>query len=356
MAGSGKTSIYTLGKELGVSPATVSRALKMSPSISLEMREKVRKAAEKRNFKPRLVSSRPTALYALIQQVKGHPLDFDSYMARSLEGIAEYCREEGLEMGIFSSDVESLNSCDIVRELRKRGADAAVLLCATKESSYVFDLERQKFPHCCLLNSPDANSPSLIKFDNRKLAKEAVSHLISLGHKRIGLAATSLLNPAHAERLEGYFDALDEAGIPRDAKLVASGDEIRDAKLAGSLAVGLDCFKRLWSAAPDISAVFSINEQAARAILGWLYAQGIAVPERLSIVAFDDFPDTEYLCPSLSAVSIPYKRIAYEGAKQAHRLARGLEPFIQESDKASLQGRLVVRRSSGPAGRRGGIL
>ncbi len=336
----GRTSIYSLGKELGVSPATVSRALSMHPSISAEIREKVRKAAERHSFKPRFVSGRPTAVYALVQQLKGHPLDFDNFLARSLEGIAEYCRDEGLEMGIFSSDVEKLNECDVVRELSKRGASAAVVLRSSGQSAYLKQLESQKFPHFRLFNATDKSSGCSFDIDNRSLAEEAAAHLLALGHRRIGFIIDDAPFPAHKARLQGCKDALAKAGIPYDAKLVFSGSS-----LGGGLEIGRLGVEALLAENPDMTAVFAVSEPMAKGVLGWLWQKGIPAPERISVVAFDDFPETAWLCPPLTTVQVPYKRIGYEGARQAHRLFKGLPPQIPEG----LGGSLIVRASTGPA-------
>ena len=76
-----RTSIYTIGKELGVSPATVSRALNHHPAVSAGVRARVQAVAAKCKFKPRVVSNRVTNLCVLIQQYDGHPLDFSAFVS-----------------------------------------------------------------------------------------------------------------------------------------------------------------------------------------------------------------------------------------------------------------------------------
>jgi len=340
-----KTSIYTISKELGVSPATVSRALNMHPSISAEVRERVRKAAERRKFKPRFVSSRPMAVYALIQQVKGHPLDFDNFLARSLEGIAEYCRDEGIEMGVYSSDVESLNECDIVRELRKRGANAAVVLRASKDSKYLEQMESQKFPHFQLFNGFKRSSPYLFEIDNASLAKKMAGHLAELGHRKMGFIIDTAQFPSHLERLESFKAALAEKGLPCGKELFFSGDELPQIPLGGGLEVGAIGVKALLERNEGLSAVCAVGDSVAKGALGWLHRNGVAVPGKLSVASFDDFPETAYLCPPLTTMRIPYQKIAYEGARQAHRLSKGLEVQMP----SGLGGELVIRESTGPA-------
>lgn len=337
-----KTSIYTLSRELGVSPATVSRALNMHPGISAEVRKKVKLAAEKHQFRPRFVSTRPTSIYVLIQQYKGHPLDFSSFTARTLEGVAEYCHDEGLEIGIYSSDAETLNKCDVVRELSKRGANAAVVLRATDESEFIGQMEKQKFPYCCILDGLDYGNHRL-RLDNAKLTELAVEHLISLGHRRIGFITDRLERATRKNRFDGYRNALAKAGLEFSERLFFSQNKLR-CSFHGCLEVGARGIEYLLKSAPDMTAVFTNDDAIATGVLCRLYQDRISVPERISVVGFDDYPESAYLCPPLTTVRIPYQRIGYEGARYAHRQYNGLEPMTT----ADFGGELIVRQSTGP--------
>jgi LacI family transcriptional regulator len=145
-----KNSIYTVGEELGISPGTVPRVLNNHPFISAKTRARVKPLAEKYHFKPRLMSTRLLNLCLLIEKVPNHPLGIDEYVALTMEGVAEYCQEEKLEMSIYSGDVEALNRSDIIRELRLRTVNGAIILRATDESTYLQQMYEQRFPYFSL--------------------------------------------------------------------------------------------------------------------------------------------------------------------------------------------------------------
>ncbi|MBN1554067.1 MAG: LacI family DNA-binding transcriptional regulator [Phycisphaerae bacterium] len=341
-----KPSIYTISRELGVSPATVSRALNHHPAASASVRAKVQQIAAKYNYRPRVMRNRAMNLCVLIQQIDGHPLDFDPYLSRCLEGIALYCNHEELEMSLYSTHVNDLNRQDVVRELRRRGADGAIVLRANEDSLYFDPMDEQGFPYYCLLNDDGGRAARLLNIDNESLAQQAAEHLLSLGHRTIGILNNAPHSTAHQSRFRGYRLALEAHGIEIEDRRVVSANPKTD---HGDMEFSRRGMQTLRQEAPDTTAVLAMSEGAARGALAWLFENDIRVPEMISVVGFDDFPDTAYTCPSLTTIRIPYVEIGYEGARQVHRLCRALDPLLRQSDRERLNGRLIVRKSTGPA-------
>ncbi len=339
-----KTSIYTISKELGVSPATVSRALNNHPTVSAGVRARVQQIADERNFKPRFVSNRVTNICVLIQQYDGHPLDFGAFLSQTMEGIAQYCRHENLEMSLYSTHVRELNQCDLVRELRRRDADGAVILRANDQTEYISQLADQRFPHFCLFSNDGKTSEPILAINDEPLAYEGTRHLISLGHRKIGLFISAPFTSFAQRRLAGYQRALSEHGIDFDGNLVLTADIKRH---HGCLDFGTWGMSELLHRDPQVTAVFTTSEGSARGALAWLYKQNIKVPDRISVVGFDDFPETAYTCPPMTTVRVPYLDLGYEGARQVHRLCRGLEVLLTNDVMERLAGELVVRGSTG---------
>jgi len=341
----GNISIYTISKEIGVSAATVSRALKNHPGISSAVRKKVRAAAQKYNYKPRFVRNRTLNICVLIQQYDQHPLDFGTFVSQILEGIAEYCRHEEVEMSVFSSYVHELNQCDVVRELRLRNADGAVILRATDQSGYISSLEDQQFPYFCLLTNDGTPSEKLFSIDEENLARTAVDYLVSLGHRRIGALANAPSSRACQLRLKGYRQALENNGIFFDPRLVLTADP---ALQRGGFQFGGEGVERLMEADSGLTAVFTTAEEIARGVLFRLNERQIKIPEEISVLGFDDFPGTAYTWPALTTVRIPYIAIGFEGARQVHRLMRGLPPLVTDEAREKIKGELIVRKTTGP--------
>jgi LacI family transcriptional regulator len=342
-----KTSIYTLSRELGVSPATISRALNNHPAVSADIRARVQRIAEKRNFKPRFVSNKITNICVLIQQYDGHPLDFGAFLSQTLEGIAQYCRHENLEMSLFSTHVRELNQCDLVRELRRRNADGVIILRASDLTEYIPQLIDQKFPHLCLFSGDGKTPEPILPINDVALAHEATRYLVSLGHTKIGILNGAPHSQFAQRRIDGYRQALREAGIQPDDRLEMTADVNIH---RGGLQFGAAGVEELLRREPKTTAVFTTGEATARGALCWLYEHDIKVPDRISVMAFDDFPETAYTCPPLTTVRIPYLEMGYEGARQVHRLCRGLDVLLTPDVMDRLAGELVVRKSTGRAG------
>jgi DNA-binding LacI/PurR family transcriptional regulator len=192
------------------------------------------------------------------------------------------------------------------------------------------------------------NSRDILTIDNRSLSRQVVEHLIQLGHKKIAIIGDDFqMHPVHQERLLGYKDALAGAGLVFDDKLVISGDDNPERRPIGSLSSGIEGISKLLNSGREFTAIFAIGESIAKGILGTLYARGIKVPDQISVAGFDDFPETALLCPALTTVSIPYKKIAYEYTRQLHRIVRGLNISADE-DLSELTGNLQIRKSTAP--------
>jgi LacI family transcriptional regulator len=343
-----KVSIYTISEELGISPGTVSRALSNHPSISAETRARVKPVAEKYGFKPRLVSTKPLNICMLIQKVQGHPLGFDEYVSLTMEGAAEYCEEEGLEMSIYSSSAEAMNECDIVRELRRRTANGAIIIRATDGSEYIQQMNTQRFPYFNLTPRPQGKkfSDCELTLDNEKVGYIATKHLLSLGHRRIGIICDTKHATAVMERYKGYVRALSEENIPLDEKLVYTNDPVTTSfKILTK--VGADGMKTLWSRAPEMTAVLA-EDKIANGAMTWLQMNHVVIPDQISVVGISDYPTSEYLYPPLTTVHVPYKAMGYEAARQVHRLCRGMDVYLKDDVLDDFIPKLVIRKSTGP--------
>lgn len=342
---SGRPSIYTISKELGISAATVSRALKNHPAISAAVRKSVQDLAKKTHYQPRFVRTQVINLCVLIQQLDEHPLDFGQFVSQMLEGVAEYCREERLEMSLFSAHVHELNQCDVVRELRRRNADGAIVLRADRQSRFLSQMAEHAFPFFCLLNNDGQGSEHLLAINEEQLAYDAIRYLLDRGHRRIAAIVSAPSNLASQMRLKGYQRAMHEYGIEPSPQWIFLGDP---AVHRGGLNVGMAGIDVLRANDPTLTAVFTTCEESARGVLYWLNSHRIAIPDDISVIGFDDFPGTAFSWPALTTVRIPYTSIAYEGARQVHRLTRNLPIQMNDDVKEKISGKLIVRETVGP--------
>jgi LacI family transcriptional regulator len=176
-----------------------------------------------------------------------------------------------------------------------------------------------------------------ITIDNVGGAREMVTHLVSLGHRRIAIIKGAQGNYDASERLRGYRKALKEAGIAPDASLEAEGDFVETSGHRAALELA-----RL--RAPP-TAIFAANDAMAIGALSALREQGLRVPRDMAVVGFDDIPLARYMDPPLSSVHVPILEMAERAARRLIAALAG-DPFDQ-GRLERLPTRLVLRASSG---------
>ncbi|WP_157831288.1 substrate-binding domain-containing protein, partial [Pseudomonas sp. 43NM1] len=136
-----------------------------------------------------------------------------------------------------------------------------------------------------------------ISLDNRAAAKAMTEHLISLGHRRIGLIKGPKSSPLTRERVAGYQDALRDAGLTCDPELICHGDF--------SLQAGDDGAAAMLRLPERPTALFCENDEMAIGALKQIKQQGLRVPEDVSLVGFDDIPFAAYCDPPLTTITQP---------------------------------------------------
>lgn len=186
---------------------------------------------------------------------------------------------------------------------------------------------------------PDVAADSIC-VDNREASRKAVEHLIETGHRRIAIVKALLNADAIEERVEGYREALDAAGIDRQSDLeLACASSIDDARRACQKLCNL-------RRRPD--AVFCTNNFVTLGVMQALAEAGLDCPRDIALVSFDDFPWATAFRPRLTAVSQP----SYKMGREAVRLLfdRIAKAKVGNAVRVVLGTELIVRESSGADG------
>ncbi len=139
--------------------------------------------------------------------------------------------------------------------------------------------------------------------DDRQGITAVVQHLVELGHRRIAHIHGSLSSINGQERLVSWRAALTQRGLPIDESLLANGSFTWEGGLAG--------IEQLWrDPAKRPTAVFCANDCTAFGVYRWAAANGVRIPQDLSIVGFDDIETSRHLMPPLTTVRVPYAKLA----------------------------------------------
>jgi len=192
------------------------------------------------------------------------------------------------------------------------------------------------FPIVLLGRLPDVPIP-FVDVDNVRAAHGAVSHLIRLGHTRIGMITNGPLHyTASADRLEGYRRALADHGLEYDDALVAFGAFREES--------GQAAMDRLLALDDPPTAVFAASDAIALGALVSLRRHGLRVPDDVALVGFDDIPLAAYVNPPLTTVRLPARQLGEEAARLLVALVEG-RPV--ETTQILLETTLIVRESCG---------
>ena len=175
----------------------------------------------------------------------------------------------------------------------------------------------------------------MVASNDREAVAEAVRYLIAQGHRRIGLIAGPHGFRSAKERRDGFELALAEAGISLPRSLIADGQYTFES--------GQSASESLFDLSPRPTAIFASNDEMAAGVLYAARQRGIAVPEELSIIGFDDTPLTTRVWPPLSTVRWP---IVAMGRAAALKLIGTAIGEGSEVNEPSMFSSTLIRRAS----------
>ena len=333
----------------GVSRTTVSFVLNDRPgaSISQATRERVLAAAAELGYQPhaaaRGLAAGRSHTIGLVMRQSAEQVAEDALLAETLRGISTAARAEGFRVLV---EPFGANDGDYGDLLRTRHADGLIVSGPRVDDAELQRLVASGAP-VVLQGSLAGLDVSSVDVDNVAAAKSAVRHLLALGHRRIGCVTNAPLSyTAARERLEGYREALTEAGIGPTDDLVVQADF--------SASSGRTATAELLRRA-DPSALFVASDVVAFGAIAAIREAGLRVPDDISVVGFDDIPLAAYFDPPLTTVRLPAHELGRTvGAALLDRIAgRGVEA------RTVLPTELVLRSSTGPppaamVGRSGG--
>jgi DNA-binding LacI/PurR family transcriptional regulator len=333
-----RSTIRDVAGAAGVSIATVSRVLNGRPDVAPATRERVRRAvrdlAFSTNRSARSLAGGRTFLVAVTV-----PLVEAEYFSRILGGAAEELHEQDMQLVLAPTLHLRERAAALLARLASGMTDGALLILPEESSAELRALARGGYRFVVIdpLESLDEGVPS-VSATNAHGGRAATEHLLSLGHRRIGVITGVPDWPASIERLNGHRAALASAGVVWDPALVVESDwafEGGESATAGLL----DLPK-------PPTAIFAFNDNMAIGALREARTRGIKVPDDLSIVGFDDSEQATTTNPALTTVHQP---LAEMGRMGVSLLLRLLENRGDEGMRIELKTRLRVRESTAAA-------
>ncbi len=331
-----KPTINDIARIAGVSKKTVSRVINRSPLLTEATRERVeavirsigyvpnpqaRALALGRNFLIGLVHDNPNAQMILNMQ----------------QGILEGLRDTEFEMVVRPVDRGSPDLLDDIRSfIARQRLYGLVILPPISENDAVARLCREAGCRYVRMGSAMLDDAEhMVASNDREAVREATAYLIAQGHRRIGLVAGPHGFRSAAERQAGFEAALADAGIKLPRSLKAEGEYTFESGLAAT--------EKLLDLSPRPTAIFAANDEMAVGVLYAARLRGIAVPEELSILGFDDTPIAARVWPPLTTVRWP---IVAMGRSAAHKLIAGTSGDREAIDEPYEFLSTLIRRGS----------
>ena len=331
------TSIKDVARDVEMSTATVSRALRGLAGVSEETRERVMESARRLGYVPSPsaagLASGQTRTVAVIV-----PMVTRWFFAAVVQGAEEVLREHGYDLLLYNlaGDPTARHRVFETSLLTKR-VDAVLVLSLTPSAEELDRLSRLERP--VTIVGADLPGWPTVRIDDREAATRATEHLLELGHRRIGYiggATEGVLDfTAPTARLAGYRGALERAGVGIDQALQRDGEF--------TIAGGARAARELLTLPEPPSALFAASDEMAMGALRTAREHGLRVPEDLSVIGVDDHELASYF--ELTTVAQP---VHEQGRVAATQVLAALHDEDWSPTQVILPTRLVVRRSTAP--------
>jgi LacI family transcriptional regulator, gluconate utilization system Gnt-I transcriptional repressor len=330
----GRVTLGDVASAAGVSPITVSRALRGERSVAAELVEKVRIAALQLGYVPdpaarALASSRSSHVAVLI------PLLTNTLFVDLLEAVHRTLLPAGYQtlIGVTHYDPHEeellLNSY-----MAHRPAGLLVTGFDRTEASRRL-IAVSQVPCVHVMETTSAEGVHSVGFSQAEAGHAITAHLLARGRKRIAFVAAQL-DPRVMQRAEGYRRCLREAGL-YDPKLELLNPE------RSSLGLGGQLFEHMLKTYPDVDAIFFCNDDLAQGGLLAALRLGVKVPDTIAVAGFNDLNGSDQMLPPLTTVHTPRTEIGEQAARMLLQLMRR-EPLAQTSVDVGYE--LIVRGST----------
>jgi LacI family transcriptional regulator, galactose operon repressor len=333
--------IREIAKRAKVSTATVSRAINRVPTVDPQLAKRVWKVVEELGYYPntqaRALVSGKTRIFGLIVSEITNP--FFPEIVQSFEDMAV---EHNYEILLTSTIHDPKRMEMSVRRMLERRVEGVAILTFGMEEALLEGLRYRKVPLVFVDVGPPVARVSNIRIDYRRGIRQAVQHLAALRHERIGFVAGPLSLKSAMARKAAFEESMQEIGMHMDSQYFVEGDHTMEG--------GMRALVQLAKLKNRPTAVMCSNDMTAIGVMREAYDYGIAIPQELSVVGFDDIRLSQFIIPPLTTIQMSQTEIARLAFKAL------LSEVNRESPSANgteyvLETDLVLRKSTAMAPR-----
>ncbi len=332
-------TLEDIARRAGVSRSTVSRVVNQSPDVSEDVRKRVLGVIESTGYQPhaaaRALASQRSWTIGLLLPQSVSSFFTDPYYPHLMLGIAQGCNQYNYTLALFLVGTKADEEKIFPRLARPGFVDGVIVQSGHHgEQGIIGRFIDAQVPLVVAGRPFRSDNVSYIDIDNVNAANMAVSHLIRLGRKRIGLIGGPLSSTAGYDRKEGYLRAHKERGLEAKDALMVEGDFTE--------AGGYYAMQRLLHAKPD--AIFAASDIMAIGAMRAAREAGLRIPDQVAFVGFDDLPLSTLSDVQLTTVRQP---VVQFGAKAVEILIDLIEHGIDPPRHVIVGTELVIRATCG---------
>lgn len=302
-----RKTIYDVASEANVSISTVSRVINGKGYVSEETRKKVEKACE--NYRP-IASAREiqTQKSKTIGIIINHETDYffmNTTFLNVLRGIISITQENDYRISLEAKKSDE-EICNLYYECR---VDGFIVIGCKTSSKLIQTLKEGDIPFVLIGDYKKSDEISQVEIDDRDSIYNATKYLINIGHKNIGIITGPLEYSSGYNRLEGYKEALNEAGISIKDEYIETCENMIDIKVENII-------KKLLYLSDRVTALIAFNDDIAISAYKAAQDLNINVGKDLSIIGFDNDRIASYITPGLTTIMQP----SYEKGEHAAKI------------------------------------
>lgn len=304
-------TIKDVARQAGVDPSTVSRVIADNPRISARTKEKVLKVMEELDFYPnaiaRSLANKSTKTIGAILPHSTEQFFVNPFFIEVMRGIGVSALKRGYNVLFSTGNTSEEEYKATSRLVNEKRVDGLILLTSRIGDKTIESLRKKHFPFVVVGKPSNMEDVNWVDNDNQEAGFQATEHLIKLGHRRIGFIGGEFSYVFMGERFKGYKKALDSYGIKFSKELLSLGELVEEG--------GYNAAKKLIEQKNPPTAIVAADDLMAFGAMRAIKAQGLSIPDDISIIGFNDTPLASYVDPPLSSMQIFVYELGYNASE-----------------------------------------
>jgi LacI family transcriptional regulator len=330
-----RLTLKAIAERLDVSTATVSLALRDSPLVAVETRERIKETAREAGYVYNRSAASLRTQRSNIIGVAFYDI-VNPYFAEMLVHIEEQLNQQKHTI-LLCNHAENLErQTDFIETLQQYGADGLILCPAVGTTARDIEaIQDAGLPLVLICRTIPGIHVDRVVSDDELGMRRATAHLVAQGHRRIAMIGGYPTASTFAGRATGYRKVLEENGIPFDPDLCCTGTPVRR--------FGREMIEKLLDLPDPPTAAVCVNDMIAGGVITGLHKRGLKVGTDFGVIGYDDTDDSAHLTPSLTSVTNNQEGI---GATASRLLLERIADPDRAPEEVVLEPVLKIRESS----------